>query len=126
MKAISLMVVAATAVLGVSACGSAAPSPSSSAGGQSSSAGASNDNVVIKNFAFTPATVQVTTGATVTWMNSDSAAHTTTADKSSAMAWDSGSLSQNQTYAVTFTKPGSYSFHCAIHNYMTGTITVSG
>ncbi len=32
----------------------------------------------------------------------------------------------NTSYAVVFTKPGTYSYHCDIHNYMTGTIIVGG
>jgi len=42
------------------------------------------------------------------------------------MSWDSGNLTSGQSYAVTFSKPGTYAFHCSIHNYMTGTIKVTG
>jgi len=66
----------------------------------------------------------VSTGATVTWTNSDPTTHTTTSDKADTQQWDSGNLMPNASYAVTFTKPGTYAFHCDIHNYMTGTITV--
>lgn len=82
--------------------------------------------VTIKGFAFGPGSLHVSAGTTVTWTNSDPTMHTTTADKSDAQAWDSGNLSPNTSYAVTFAKPGVYSYHCDIHNYMTGTIVVGG
>ncbi len=87
---------------------------------------ASADTVSIKGFAFGPANLHVGTGTTVTWTNTDPTTHTTTADTSDAQPWDSGNLSANTSYAVTFTKPGTYSYHCEIHNYMTGTIIVGG
>src|SRR5204863_5939173 len=30
----------------------------------------------------------------------------------------------NDTYGVSFTKAGTFSFHCKVHSFMTGTITV--
>jgi plastocyanin len=102
----------------ITACGGASSDASTPA-----SAG---NNVTIKGFAFGPAALHVSTGTTVTWTNSDSTTHTTTADKSAPQAWDSGNLTPNMAYAVTFSKPGTYSYHCDIHNYMTGTITVAG
>jgi len=31
----------------------------------------------------------------------------------------------NDGFSVQFTKPGTYTFHCKVHNFMTGTITVN-
>ncbi len=99
-------------------------------GGTSSTAVApastDGNTITIKNFAFGPASLHVSTGTTVTWTNNDTTTHTTTADKSAPQAWDSGNLTPNTSYAVTFSKPGTYSYHCDIHNYMTATITVAG
>ncbi len=103
----------------LAACGSASTAASDPASG-------GGTTIAIKGFAFGPASLHVSTGTTVTWTNSDPTAHTTTSDKSDPQQWDSGNLSPNTSYAVTFTKPGTYSFHCDIHDYMTGTVTVGG
>ena len=49
-------------------------------------------------------------------------AHTVQA---SDMSFVSKDLNQGQTYSYTFTKAGSYSYICGIHQYMSATITVS-
>jgi predicted lipoprotein with Yx(FWY)xxD motif len=80
--------------------------------------------VAIQNFAFSPQKLTVASGTMVTWTNKDSAAHTVTSDTS---AWaDSGSLATNKSFSFTFTKPGTYAYHCAVHPNMTATITVTG
>lgn len=79
-------------------------------------------NVSIENFAFSPATVNVAVGSTVVWTQKDSVAHTVTSDNN---AWtNSGPLNQGATFSHTFTKPGTYTYHCAIHPNMTGAIVV--
>ena len=78
--------------------------------------------VTIENFAFSPATLHVAPGTTVTWTNKDSAPHTVS---SLSGAWtDSGTLSDGKTFSYTFTKAGTYQYHCAIHATMTGSVTV--
>jgi plastocyanin len=88
-------------------------------------AGAAAAAVTIQNFAFSPQTLTVAPGTTVTWTMKDSppTQHTVTSDDGS---WGSQDLSLNQTYSHTFSSPGTYGYHCSIHSYMTGTITVSG
>jgi plastocyanin len=76
--------------------------------------------VGIANFAFTPATVSVTAGSTVTWTNADSAAHTVTFDGGP----DCGQLATSSSVTATFAKAGTYSYHCTIHPTMKGTVTV--
>ena len=77
--------------------------------------------VSIANMAFNPQTVYVTRGTTLTWTNNDSMAHTVT---SNTNAFASGVLNPGQTYSYTFTTPGTYQYHCAIHPSMTGTLVV--
>ena len=79
--------------------------------------------VTIQNFAFSPKTLTVAPGTTVMWTNKDSAPHTVTSDSGSTLA--SGDLSQGKSYTHTFTKAGTYAYHCAIHPYMHGTVIVS-
>ena len=57
-------------------------------------------------------------GATVTWTNNDSMAHTVTADDNS---WNSGNIAPGSTYSRAFSS-GTFSYHCAIHPSMTGKI----
>jgi len=79
--------------------------------------------VTIQNFAFSPKTLTVAPGTTIMWTNKDSAPHTVTSDSGSTLA--SGDLSQGKSYTHTFTKAGTYAYHCAIHPFMHGTVIVS-
>jgi plastocyanin len=80
-------------------------------------------HVTIQNFAFSPETLTVAPGTTVIWTNKDSVDHTVTSDTG---AWpDSGSLATNKTFSHTFTKAGTYPYHCAIHSSMKATVVVS-
>jgi plastocyanin len=80
------------------------------------------DAVTIHGFAFGPQIVTVKPGATVHWTNQDSEAHTVTSD---AGAFNSPVLQPGAGFSFTFTKPGSYSYHCTIHPFMTGKVVVS-
>lgn len=73
------------------------------------------------DFAFSPATLTVPLGTTVRWTNATSAPHTVT-----AASFDSGTIPSGGTYSHTFTQAGTFSYHCAFHPNMTGTIIVSG
>lgn len=77
--------------------------------------------VVIKEFAFGPATLHVPAGSTVTWSNQDLVAHTVTADDGS---FDSGNLQFEQDFQQTFRSPGTFSYLCAIHPTMVATVVV--
>jgi plastocyanin len=78
-------------------------------------------SVAIENFAFSPATLTVPIGTTVTWTNNDSAAHTVT---SRTQAFDSGKLSQGQSYSFTFNQKGDFEYYCTFHPNMTGKVSV--
>ena len=72
--------------------------------------------VTIRNFAFSPATINVAVGDTVTWRNEDSAPHTVTSDTGTEL--QSPSISQGSTYQHIFAAAGSFSYHCNIHSTM--------
>jgi YVTN family beta-propeller protein len=78
--------------------------------------------VNISKFAFSPASITISAGQSVTWTNSDPVAHTTTSDD--GMSWDSGNLSPKATFSTTFSRPGTYTFHCDVHPFMQGTVVV--
>ncbi len=82
--------------------------------------------VAIQNFAFVPTTLQIAQYTTVTWTNLDTAAHQVESDQTgqTGIVFGSLPLEQGGTYSYTFTKAGTYSYHCRIHPSMTGSIIV--
>lgn len=82
-----------------------------------------NNSVSITNFTFSPATMTVQPGTTVTWTNQDDAAHTVTSDSGNELG--SNSLRKGQTYSHKFDKAGTYAYHCSIHPQMKATVTVA-
>jgi plastocyanin len=85
-----------------------------------SEAGASNQ-VKIDNFSFSPATLTVAAGTTVTWTNSDDVPHTVVSDDKS---FKSKVLDSDEKFSYTFTKPGTYTYFCSVHPKMTARIVV--
>lgn len=74
----------------------------------------------IAGFAFSPRSVSVLPGETVSVTNNDSVAHTSTSS-----GWDSGDIQPGGTYTFAAPMlPGTYDFHCSIHPFMTGTLVV--
>ncbi len=103
-------------------CGGSARHGSSSAtSSQGTTANATR--VTIKNFAFSPSPLRVTAGSTITVVNADNTTHTFSADDHS---FDTGPIGANATASVTLSHPGTYHYHCNIHNYMQGVIQVIG
>lgn len=80
-------------------------------------------NIRIQNFAFDSDDVTINVGDQVKWTNLDSSPHTATS-MSGPTSFDSGTLTQNQTFTYTFTTAGEYEYMCNIHHSMTGMITV--
>jgi plastocyanin len=81
----------------------------------------STNTVSIANFSFSPSSLMVTKGTTVTWTNNDSAPHTVTADDGS---FTSGTLNQGDTYSYTFDAAGTINYHCSIHPMMKASVMV--
>jgi plastocyanin len=92
--------------------------------------------VKVENYAYTPATVTVDSGDSVTWRftgpNGDDTNHSITADPGQAETFDSdpGPLpplhSTGYTYTHKFTKPGRFTYYCKPHPYMKGAVVVRG
>ena len=101
----------------------------------------SNAQVTIRDFSFSPSTMQIKAGTTVTWTNNGTMSHTTVSDNG---VWTSGTLAPpsggggygggtaGQSFPFTFNTPGSYPYHCSLHpptqsQYASfvGTITVT-
>jgi plastocyanin len=76
-------------------------------------------------FAFVPATLTVKVGTTVVWLNTTQAPHTSTSDATPPL-WDSDTVAPGGgTFMFTFTRAGTYDYHCNVHPTMHGTIVVT-
>jgi plastocyanin len=119
-----------------SSSGSSLTAPSGGGGGGGASAA-----VTIQDFTFSPATLTVKVGTTVTWTNNGPSAHTTVSDQG---VWTSGTLAapgggggyggggSAGTFSYTFMTPGTFGYHCKIHpptlaqyRGFVGTVTVT-
>ena len=107
------------------ATATSAPSTPDGTGTPDGGATSTPDNgttVTIDNFAFSPTTLTVSAGTTVTWVNNDTAAHTVTADDGS---FDSGNIAPGESFTHTFDTAGSFSYHCTYHPNMVATIVAN-
>jgi plastocyanin len=77
------------------------------------------ETVKIQNFTFSPATLTIQQGTTVTWTNLDSASHRV---KGEDFAGTTQSKGENWSY--TFNEKGTFNYICSIHPYMSGKIIV--
>lgn len=145
-----LALIAAATIIGASACGttgtgagssaapptatksSSAPLESTMGASMEPTTGASTGSTTgstmaaaagtihIKSFAYTGPD-NVPAGAAVAVMNMDSEAHTVTADDGS---FDAIVKAGTSTTFTAPAKPGTYTYHCAYHSNMHGTLTV--
>ena len=93
-----------------------APSPSTPSAGPTETT-----TVRIEEFAFSPQTIRVQAGQTVTWVNRDSVGHNVVFNETG----QSGRmLGQGQQWTYTFDQPGTYTYYCGPHPFMTGTVVV--
>lgn len=128
------VVAAVLLTLGLGACGKSKTSSTSTssssapagtgttAAGASTTAPASSPGAIaIQGFKFVPSPATAKVGDTITVTNKDGTDHSFTANDGS---FDTGVFSSGSK-TITLTKAGTFSVHCKIHNFMTGSITVS-
>ena len=77
--------------------------------------------VKIDNFSFSPATLEIKAGTTVTWTNADDIPHTVV---SNDKVFKSKVLDTDQKFSFTFDKPGTYPYFCSLHPKMTAKVVV--
>jgi LPXTG-motif cell wall-anchored protein len=82
---------------------------------------AASASVTISDFKFTPDTVTVNEGDTVTWTNDGPTVHTATAEHGS---FDTGVLEKGESGSATFTQAGTINYICSPHPYMKGKVVV--
>jgi len=76
---------------------------------------------------FIPSTVVITVGGTVTWDNTDNAAHTSssgTAADGPDGVFDSSLIMAGGSYSHTFDTAGTFDYFCMVHPWMQGTVIV--
>jgi plastocyanin len=75
-----------------------------------------------------PFEINVAIGATVSWINNDSAAHTVTAGSPTDVQmeiFDSSLFMSGSVFEFTFDEAGSYDYFCMVHPWMTGKVLVN-
>ena len=92
---------------------------------QSDTKATATNSVTINNFSFSPNNITVKVGTTVTWTNQDSVEHDIVADDGISDGPKSELLAKGKSYSFTFSKAGTYTYHCSVHPDMTGTVTVT-
>jgi len=96
--------------------------PASMAASASTAKAVHTQQVEIRNFAFAPATLTVPAGTRVVWTNQDEEPHVITS--AGAQFASSKGMDTSDSYAVTFSRPGTYAYYCSIHPMMVGTVIV--
>lgn len=71
------------------------------------------------DYVFSPSSITVATGDTVSWTNNGAEPHDVTGS-----GLDSGTLQSGQGYSHTFTSAGDFSYICSLHPFMKGSVTV--
>ncbi|MEK6845908.1 MAG: cupredoxin domain-containing protein [Nanoarchaeota archaeon] len=78
-------------------------------------------NVIVESFKFAPVDLEVKVGDMVEWVNKDSTAHTITLDNGLL----DEKLPSGGTASYTFKEKGTFTYYCALHPSMKGTVVVS-
>jgi plastocyanin len=92
----------------------------------------------LSSLMFHPSTTTVKVGTTITWRNDEPITHTVTSGRFEGVDKTTGLRSsqdpdgtfnaklsgKGKTFSFTFTKPGTYTYYCDIHQGMNATITV--
>lgn len=73
----------------------------------------------IANFTFSPVTLTIKRGTTVTWTNNDLMTHQVKSD-----LFNSDILTKGASFSFTFNDAGTVNYYCSIHAAMTGQIIV--
>jgi plastocyanin len=99
----------------------AAPDTAAAAPAPAADAAKAANQVTISNFTFSPQTLTVPAGTTVTWLNSDDTIHRV---RIQDLNETSAALDTDGKYSFKFDKPGTYKYFCTMHPVMQGTVIV--
>jgi plastocyanin len=82
------------------------------------------NTVEIKNYTYSPQSIKVKKGTTVTWINEDLVPHTVTKSDKNKNGPDSTYFGKGKKYSYTFGEIGRYDYYCKPHPYMKATVEV--
>ena len=99
----------------------AAQAPTGTSASSQQSA-ASTPRVTIRLLKYFPDTIEIKTGDTVEWTNSDLTPHTVTSQGAGDL--NSGSIEAGASWRHTFTQQGTFAYFCSFHPEMKGVVTV--
>lgn len=124
----ALIVPAVLALVALGACGdSGGDDDATTANSTAKSCDTSGRTVTVDigDFVFEPTPVDIKRCDSVVWMNTHDQAHTSTGDGS--QKWSTGNIAPGETSAepVQFTDEGTFTYICALHPFMKGTVTVA-
>lgn len=78
-------------------------------------------NVSIIDFAFSPSAITISANESVVWTWAGASVHSSSSDTG---LWDSGILSPGSQFTNAFPTAGTFPYHCNVHSFMTGSVTV--
>ena len=122
MRRLPLLLVPVAIVAGLGFLGVTTPDT----GGGDERAAPVDGAVDIADFAFDPGGASVPAGTAVTWTNRDGSPHSIQDDSGMDLFPESDELGSGDSFTFTYPEPGTYAYICGIHNYMQGTVTVTG
>jgi plastocyanin len=105
------------------------PSPAGALASSAAASGGPEVSIVEPPFrppqewTYAPTALTVNVGSSVTWTNAGAVAHTVTADDGTS--FDSGTIDPKAAFRLTVTSAGTFSYHCSLHPWMTGALTVA-
>ena len=82
---------------------------------------AASGSVTVSDFSFSPGTITINQGDTVTWVNNGPTPHSAT---SSNGVFDTGIFPKGQSRSHTFNEAGTFAYICTPHPFMKGTVVV--
>jgi plastocyanin len=95
--------------------------PAQEGGADTTVAGRSSISARVEDFLFRPARLEVAAGTTIVWINNGQVIHTVTAEDGS---FESGPIEPGGQRSMTFSRRGTFPFHCTPHPFMRGVIAV--
>ena len=114
--------------IGAAGCGSdddAGPSAMGTSEPVAAPAAKGAVTVDIADFKFKPPAIKVKRGGTVTFVNMDKAPHTAQTELNPKTAeFDTGRLTRRQMKGIKLPETGTFSYFCAYHRFMEGTVEV--
>jgi plastocyanin len=132
MRRYAILLIAGLALVAAAACGGGSASPSQAASQPASqpagSAATACEEVAsgavtvdIEGNAYSPDPVTAAVGEAIQWTNADAVPHTATLDEGDC---GTDNIATGASLGLVFNEAGTYTYHCAVHPAMKGTIEV--